>query len=153
MQVLGKRRTCIPNDRTWKRRTKVLTTNLFYYGHRQKKSIFFVGILDFLGSFCYIYIIMGICSKIIFSQPSHYIKIPYQPRKSQPKKCKILVFFLTLLSEKNLLANKSNINIRGAANRQNLRQTGTEKAIERVDLEPQIGVLPKYCNPNLPKTS
>jgi hypothetical protein len=72
---------------------------------------------------------MGICSKILFFPPSHYLKIPCQPRKSQQKKCKIWGFFLTVLSEKNLPANKSNINIRGAANRQNLRQTATEKAI------------------------
>ncbi|TAE51221.1 MAG: hypothetical protein EAZ25_17305 [Oscillatoriales cyanobacterium] len=56
--------------------------------------------LDFLGNSCYIYIIMGICLKILFLQPSHYIIIPYQRRKSQQKKCKIWGFFLTLLSEK-----------------------------------------------------
>jgi len=56
----------------------------------QKKLIFWVEILAFLGNFCYIYLIMGICPKILFLQPSHYIKIPYQRRQSQQKKCKIL---------------------------------------------------------------
>jgi hypothetical protein len=56
----------------------------------KKKLIFWVEILAFLGNFCYIYLIMGICPKILFLQPSHYIKIPYQRRQSQQKKCKIL---------------------------------------------------------------
>jgi hypothetical protein len=56
----------------------------------KKKLIFWVEILAFLANFCYIYLIMGICPKILFFPPSDYIKIPYQRRQSQQKKCKIL---------------------------------------------------------------
>ncbi len=51
-------------------------SNLFYYARQKKKSIFFFGILDLLGSLCYIYTIMEIYDKIFFTQPSHYIIIP-----------------------------------------------------------------------------
>jgi hypothetical protein len=59
----------------------------------KKKLIFWVEILAFLGNFCYIYLIIGICPKILFLQPSHYIKIPYQRRQSQQKNVKFCDFF------------------------------------------------------------
>ena len=64
-----------------------------------------------------------------------------------------MFFFDSGNRKKKLLVNKSNIKIRRGANGQNLQQTATEKAIEQADFEPQIPVLPKYCNPNQPKTT
>jgi hypothetical protein len=51
----------------------------------KKKLIFWAEILAFLGNFCYIYLIMGICPKILFLHLSDYKKIPYQRRQSQQK--------------------------------------------------------------------